>query len=74
MEHYYSSEPKASHDINTIQYRYGEHTLEFTTDAGVFSKSRVDFGTSLMINSYLSYKENTDLGCGYGPIGISVAF
>ncbi len=75
MEHYYSSEPKASHDINTIQYSIGEHTLEFTTDAGVFSKSRVDFGTSLMINSLPKLQGKIlDLGCGYGPIGISVAF
>lgn len=75
MEHYYSSKPTTPHDIHNIDYIIGNHRLEFTTDSGVFSKERVDFGTSLLINSIPSLEGSVlDLGCGYGPIGISLAF
>lgn len=74
MEHYYSSKPTTSHDINHIDYVLGKHTLKFTTDAGVFSKNRIDFGSNLLINSIPNLEGRVlDLGCGYGPIGISLA-
>lgn len=75
MEHYYSSKPTTPHDLHNIDYIIGDHRLEFTTDAGVFSKERVDFGTSLLISSIPNLEGRIlDLGCGYGPIGISLAF
>lgn len=74
MEHYYSSKPTTSHDINHIDHVLGKHTLKFTTDAGVFSKNRIDFGSNLLINSIPNLEGRVlDLGCGYGPIGISLA-
>lgn len=50
--------------------------LRFTTGAGLFSKSRIDDGTRLLIEALPSdpgWRDVLDLGCGYGPIGIAVA-
>lgn len=50
--------------------------MSFTSDAGVFSKKEVDFGTRLLLETcYLSEKAVTilDVGCGYGPIGLTLA-
>jgi len=45
------------------------------TDKGVFSKSGLDFGSRVLLES-LSFNKGDrilDLGCGYGPIGITLA-
>lgn len=74
MEHYYSQNPSVSHDENKIRYRIGEIELELITDAGVFSKKRVDFGSDLLINSIPQISGKVlDIGCGYGVIGISLS-
>ncbi|NMA95570.1 MAG: class I SAM-dependent methyltransferase [Clostridiales bacterium] len=74
MEHYYSSRPTTTHDIRIVEYFIRGQRLELSTDSGVFSKGRVDFGTDLLINSMPDIRgQILDLGCGYGPIGISLA-
>lgn len=74
MEHYYSQNPSVSHDENKISYKLNDAELEFITDAGVFSKKRVDFGSDLLINSVPQITgEILDIGCGYGTIGISLS-
>lgn len=45
------------------------------TDAGVFSKGKLDRGTRLLVEA-MDVPEGSlvlDLGCGYGPIGIAAA-
>ncbi len=51
------------------------HKLTFQTDAGVFSKKGIDFGSRLLIESaeLLESAHVLDLGCGYGPVGIGLA-
>lgn len=50
--------------------------MSFTSDAGVFSKKEVDFGTQLLLETF-RFPESTarilDVGCGYGPIGLTLA-
>lgn len=51
-------------------------TLKLITDAGVFSKNRLDPGTKLLVDSLplnSDFKQVLDLGCGYGPIGLTIA-
>ena len=45
------------------------------TDAGVFSKKKVDYGSQVLLNALdLERGKNLlDVGCGYGPLGISLA-
>ncbi len=47
----------------------------FYTDIGVFSKTGLDFGTRLLLETVIPFIDNDvlDLGCGYGPIGIVIA-
>lgn len=58
-----------------ITYYIKNAILHFLTDNGVFSKNRVDFGSSLLIKTLpeMEGKEILDMGCGYGPIGLTIA-
>ena len=50
--------------------------MKLITDAGIFSKNRLDPGTKLLIESLplaSDLKKVFDLGCGYGPIGLTIA-
>ena len=58
-----------------VYYNVGGRELSFATDRGVFSKGGVDFGSRLLIKTAISegYSGRTlDMGCGYGPVGISL--
>lgn len=75
-DHYYSEQPQSPHALKTLTITLKNHDLTFTTDSGVFSKDRIDFGTRLLIETFSSDKAQgdlLDLGCGYGPIGITLA-
>lgn len=74
MSHYYTPDPDLPHEITRIQYVAKGRKLQFNTDAGVFSRQKVDFGSNLLINFLPALEGRVlDLGCGYGPIGISLA-
>jgi 16S rRNA (guanine1207-N2)-methyltransferase len=75
-EHYYSRTQKVESDPKYWDYTLRNHHFRFKTDNGVFSKREVDFGSRLLIESFeLPAVEGLilDVGCGYGPIGLSVA-
>jgi len=74
MEHYYTQKPQSSHNIKNITFLINGIKLEFYTDAGVFSKTKVDYGSEILIQSLPELSGRVlDLGCGYGAIGISLA-
>ena len=79
MSHYYDENPEVQSDEKTIQYFYHKSQLKLTTDAGVFSKGKVDFGSDLLLRTFLNEhppgpsKRIIDVGCGYGPIGLMIA-
>ncbi|SFK52345.1 16S rRNA m(2)G 1207 methyltransferase [Halobacillus dabanensis] len=75
-EHYYSKETKTSSEERTWNFELLGHDFTFTTDNAVFSKREVDFGSRLMIEVFNEPGiggDFLDLGCGYGPIGLSLA-
>lgn len=75
-EHYYSREQKVESNPKYWDFTLRNHRLKFKTDNGVFSKGEVDFGSRLLIESFLLPEidgELIDVGCGYGPIGLSLA-
>lgn len=74
-DHYYSKKPTANHDLRMIKEQVRGNTLELWTDAGVFSKGGLDFGSRLLIETMdiPPAASVLDVGCGYGPIGISAA-
>ncbi|WNS42783.1 class I SAM-dependent methyltransferase [Paenibacillus sp. MMS20-IR301] len=74
-QHYYSQQPEARHDRRSIETVLRGRSLRFTSDAGVFSKGDIDYGSRVLIESMEipDGAEVLDVGCGYGPIGISAA-
>jgi 16S rRNA (guanine1207-N2)-methyltransferase len=75
MGHYFTNENLKS-EIKKHPVKILDANFIFNTDHGVFSKDGLDFGTRLLIES-IPISEISgnvlDLGCGYGPIGISIA-
>jgi 16S rRNA (guanine1207-N2)-methyltransferase len=61
-------------DIRFSDVLAGER-LEFVTTWGLFSPRRVDDGTRLLLDhaDVLATDRCLDLGCGYGPIGLTFA-
>lgn len=75
-DHYYTAQPTSKHKPGQIDVTLRGVELQFQTDAGVFSKSRIDTGTKLLIDGLRLTPEIQsvlDLGCGYGPIGLTIA-
>ncbi len=75
MAHYFDTDPQAEHQIRDIPARFHGIDFRFTTDSGVFSKTRLDYGTELLIETVIVDQPKmigklVDLGCGYGPVGI----
>ena len=77
MEQYFTAQPTAQHQERTFSFNLRGHLLQLTTDNGVFSKQTVDFGTRTLISAIdftnLPAGNLLDLGCGYGPIGLTLA-
>lgn len=79
MNHYYDENPEVESDELLFTYSYDNHDLELVTDAGVFSKGKIDFGSDLLVKTFLKTyppgptKNIIDVGCGYGPIGLMIA-
>lgn len=77
MEHYFTNNANLKSEFRTIVYKYEDQTLTFTSDLGVFSKDKIDFGSRLLVETYLRVgKKNVsllDVGCGYGFIGVTLA-
>ena len=74
--HYYSEKPTVQSERKTWTFSLKGHLFTFQSDRGVFSKNEVDFGSRLLIESFeLPEIEGDflDVGCGYGPIGLSMA-
>ena len=76
MEHYFTNNNNLKSNLRSIEYKVQNTSFVFYTDNGVFSKSSVDYGTDLLIQSYLENGKKTgkvlDVGCGYGVIGIVI--
>lgn len=75
-EHYYTQKPEVKEKLTTWETELNEQSFKFTTSTGVFSKSEVDFGSRLLIETIKKPDIQApilDLGCGYGPIGLSLA-
>ncbi|HEV4660399.1 16S RNA G1207 methylase RsmC [Streptococcus pneumoniae] len=72
---YYAENPDAAHDIHELRVDLLGEKMTFLTDAGVFSKKIVDFGSQLLLKCLEVNQGETvlDVGCGYGPLGLSLA-
>lgn len=75
-DHYYSKKPQTASKPMLWSFTLRGHMFNFVTDTGVFSKSEVDFGSRVLIDAFeipAITGDLLDVGCGYGPIGLSIA-
>lgn len=76
-DHYFTSQPNAEKNEKTLEVKLKGNTLKLYTDSGVFSKERVDYGSQVMIEAIdvavFPNEKVLDMGCGYGPVGLSLA-
>ena len=56
--HYYTKNPDSISQQKHWTYRLKGNTLSFTSDNGVFSKTKVDFGTDVMLKVFLRENQN----------------
>ena len=78
MSHYFENDKNLKSEVRELSYKYDSSFFIFYSDNGVFSKNNIDYGSRLLIETYL--KENDinekrvlDVGCGYGFLGIMVS-
>lgn len=74
MEHYFTNNENLKSEFRKINYSYKDSSFTFTSDLGVFSKNKVDYGSKVLeetiLNMNFTNKRILDVGCGYGFIGI----
>ena len=74
---YFAANPDAPHDKHIVDYHVDGIDLKFNTDAGVFSKMRIDYGSGVLIKTMREVafpkKGILDVGTGYGPLGLFAA-
>ncbi|WP_135556505.1 class I SAM-dependent methyltransferase [Paenibacillus cymbidii] len=74
-EHYYTAKPTGKRDLHTIVETLRGTSFTFQSDAGVFAKKGVDYGSCALIEAMELADDSRvlDVGCGYGPIGLAAA-
>lgn len=76
MGYYFDENPTLESNVKEIKFSlYGQNYVYYT-DNGVFSKSRIDEGSYIFLKVLLPLNLTgriLDLGCGYGPIGLTIA-
>ncbi|KGM36849.1 class I SAM-dependent methyltransferase [Streptococcus sinensis] len=72
---YFAENPDAKHDIHELKVELLGQQMTFLTDAGVFSKKMIDYGSRVLLSTLDFGKGKTllDVGCGYGTLGLTLA-
>jgi 16S rRNA (guanine1207-N2)-methyltransferase len=74
--HYFDEQPASPSDRRTVRLSLPDVTLDLQTDRGVFSHGAIDTGTKLLLleaGSPAASGHLLDLGCGAGPIALTMA-
>ncbi len=72
---YYEDNRDLAHDVQELRVELLGLPLRFLTDAGVFSKNAIDYGSRVLLENYNPEQAETllDMGCGYGVLGLTLA-
>ena len=76
-DHYFNEYSDSSIKFYSISVSLRRHLYIFKTTLGIFSYKKLDLGTKVLIeNMYIPKNKQIllDLGCGYGAIGIVLAY
>ncbi|WP_144209765.1 class I SAM-dependent methyltransferase [Streptococcus constellatus] len=71
---YFAENPDAEHDIHELKVQLLGQNMTFLTDAGVFSKKMIDYGSQALLRCLNFHKQESvlDVGCGYGTLGLTL--
>lgn len=75
-DHYFSASPSSPEQLRRVRVTLDGREVELTTAGGVFSPDRLDAGTAVLLANTPpapSSGDFLDLGCGWGPISLSLA-
>lgn len=76
-EHYFSEKPGSNADLREISLVLNGVERTLVTSGGVFSPDHLDTGTAVLLRTLDAVEfadgDILDLGCGWGPIALSVA-
>ena len=77
MSHYFQNDETLGSKPRTVNYSFKGVDFSLTSDLGVFSKNELDRGSKILIKTLLPLSLGSnllDLGCGIGPIGLTLAY
>ena len=71
---YFAENPDAEHDIHELKVQLLGQKMTFLTDAGVFSKKMIDYGSQALLKCLDFHKQESVLhvGCGHGTLGLTL--
>ena len=71
---YFAENPDAEQDIHELKARLLGQEMTFLTDARVFSKKMIDYGSQALLKCLDFHKQESvlDVGCGYGTLGLTL--
>lgn len=74
-DHYFSADPSVPFEREPLSCEAWGHRLELVSGSGVYSRGRLDVGTSVLFRETDPPAPGRvlDLGTGYGAIGLAVA-
>lgn len=73
MSQYFENDDTVKHQIRRLEYAYGKYNFDFLSDNGVFAKNGVDYGSQLLIETFLDNHHEgyvLDVGGGIGVVSI----
>lgn len=72
-DHYYTVDPHSAHDVRRVAFTALGNSLQFDTDAGVFSRDGLDTGSRVLMEALPVLNGRVlDLGCGWGAVGVTI--
>lgn len=75
--HYFTNDKSIKSEERIIRFHFNDKLFELFSDNGVFSKNSLDEGSNILIEYILNLPLSgrlLDMGCGYGPIGLTLAY
>ena len=76
MSQYFENDENIKSKVRILNYNYEKYNFDFYSDNGVFSKNEVDYGSELLIETFIKEGRSgkvLDVGGGLGVISIVLA-